>query len=211
MTTSRRPPRAPASREDENGRRKRRRDDEVISAAVKVFYQRGYSDSTVQDVANELGILKGSLYHYIKTKEDLLFRVLESVHEDMHGIAEDVAARGGTPLGQLERYVRDQVNYNMDNIERISVYYHDMDKLTGERLDKVRKDRREHSRFVTSLIEAAQSDGSIESVRAPWLLSNCVFATIIWTYRWYRPGKDISKQDVADVCSGYALRGIGAT
>ncbi len=51
-------------------RPRKRRDQEVIDAAAKVFYERGFADASVQDVADELGILKGSLYHYIETKED---------------------------------------------------------------------------------------------------------------------------------------------
>jgi TetR/AcrR family transcriptional regulator, cholesterol catabolism regulator len=49
-------------------RPRKRRDQEVIDAAAKVFYERGFADASVQDVADELGILKGSLYHYIETK-----------------------------------------------------------------------------------------------------------------------------------------------
>jgi hypothetical protein len=50
-----------------------KRADEIFEAAVKVFYERSYAGATVQDVADEVGILKGSLHHYIATKEDLLF------------------------------------------------------------------------------------------------------------------------------------------
>src|SRR5690242_13433489 len=49
-------------------RKTKKRDREVLDTAARVFYERGYSDASVQDVADELGILKGSLYHYIKTK-----------------------------------------------------------------------------------------------------------------------------------------------
>ena len=77
----------------ENGgtRTPKRRDREVIDAAAKVFYRRGYADASVQDIADELGILKGSLYHYIDTKEDLLFRLLSETHDDVHAILDEVA------------------------------------------------------------------------------------------------------------------------
>jgi 3-oxoacyl-[acyl-carrier protein] reductase len=111
----------------------RKRDAEVIAAATKVFYERGYSAATVQDVADELGILKGSVYHYIKTKEDLLFRLLEEVHEDVAEILEQVVAEEGPdPLQRLGRYVAKQVEYNLENLARISVYYHDFDRLGDE-------------------------------------------------------------------------------
>jgi AcrR family transcriptional regulator len=186
----------------------RRRDRDVLDAAVKVFYERGYSDATVQDVADELGILKGSLYHYIETKEDLLFQLVSEVHDQVQGILEEVeAAEGLAPLDQLELYVRKQVEYNLENLERISIYYHDLDRLTGERLDYVKGLRRNHDQFVTKLISAAQKEGTADESFDPRLLANCVFGTIIWTYQWYRPGR-MSRKSVVDVCVHHALHGV---
>ena len=76
-------------------RPRKRRDQEVIDAAAKVFYERGFADASVQDVADELGILKGSLYDYIETKEDQLFRPLEEPHDEVQAILEEVAAVEG--------------------------------------------------------------------------------------------------------------------
>jgi iron-sulfur cluster repair protein YtfE (RIC family) len=47
--------------------------EEIIAAAAKVFRTKGYHAATVQDIADEVGILKGSLYHHVKSKEDLLY------------------------------------------------------------------------------------------------------------------------------------------
>src|SRR3954471_18531318 len=106
---------------------RRKRDDEVLDAAARLFSERGYADTSVQLVADELGILKGSLYHYIRTKEDLLFWLLEAVHRDVEEILEQVAAvEGLSPLERIALYVRRQVLYNLDNLQRISIYYHDM-------------------------------------------------------------------------------------
>src|ERR1700754_5048275 len=99
----------------------KKRDREVLEAAARVFYERGYSDASVQDVADELGILKGSLYHYIDTKEDLLFRLLQETHDEIYEILEQVSAMEGLdPLQRLEIYIRRQVEYNIDNLLRVS-------------------------------------------------------------------------------------------
>src|SRR4051812_27611291 len=85
----------------------RRRDQEVLDAAAKVFHTRGYADASVQDIADELGILKGSLYHYIDSKEDLLFRLLDETHDDVQKNLDEVAALPDlTPLERLREYTR---------------------------------------------------------------------------------------------------------
>jgi TetR/AcrR family transcriptional regulator, cholesterol catabolism regulator len=51
--------------------------EEIIAAAAKVFQTKGYHAATVQDIADAVGILKGSLYHHVKSKEDLLYLIVK--------------------------------------------------------------------------------------------------------------------------------------
>jgi AcrR family transcriptional regulator len=192
-----------------SGRPRRRRDNEVLRAAAKVFAERGYADASIQDLAEELGILKGSVYHYISTKEDLLFWLLEEVHRDVEETLGGVAAAEGlNPIERLDLYVRTQVLYNLENLQRISIYYQDLDHLSDLRRKRILERRAAHNRFVTGLISDAQKQGLANPDLEPKLLSNCVFATIIWTYRWYQPDRGPSREAVADLCAKYALAGV---
>ncbi|TMJ43828.1 MAG: helix-turn-helix transcriptional regulator, partial [Alphaproteobacteria bacterium] len=51
--------------------------DDIVSAAAKVFRTKGYHAATVRDIAEEVGILKGSLYHHFASKEELLYLVVK--------------------------------------------------------------------------------------------------------------------------------------
>jgi TetR/AcrR family transcriptional regulator, cholesterol catabolism regulator len=190
-------------------RRAKRRDGDVLDAATKVFYREGYASATVQDVADELGILKGSLYHYIKTKEDLLFWLFEDVHDDVERILEDVKeSDDGEPLELLKLYVRRQVEYNLTHLPRVTVYYHDMEQLSGKRLEHVVERRRVHTTFVTDLIKQLQRSGRADASLDPKLLANCIFSMVIWTYRWYRPGGRLSRSRIAGQIADYAVGGL---
>jgi AcrR family transcriptional regulator len=196
-------------------KRPRRRDREVLEAATKVFYERGYSDATVQDVADELGILKGSVYHYIKTKEDLLFRLLEQAHEDVELILHSAAARDDlSPLDRLFLYVRGQVEFNLANFPRVSVYYRDVGQLSDQRLRDILRRRKAHETWVVEMIREAQRDGRVDVSLEPALLANCLFGTMIWLYRWYRPDGIATPARVIDHVARYAIAGVvgaGAT
>jgi AcrR family transcriptional regulator len=190
-------------------RARRKRDDEVVSAAAKVFYERGYSAATVQDIADELGILKGSLYHYIKTKEDLLFRVFEQVHKEVEGILEEVLAVVGLdPLERISLYVRRIVVHNLNDLERISIYYHELDRLGEDRKKAVIAWRRRHDRFMRDLIRAAQEQGLADASVDAGMLANCVFATVIWPYRWFHAGSKDTPESIADTCVAFVSRGV---
>ncbi len=190
-------------------RPRKRRDQEVIDAAAKVFYERGFADASVQDVADELGILKGSLYHYIETKEDLLFRLLEELHDEVQAILEEVAAvEGLDPLQRLELYIRKQVLFNLENLPRVAVYYNDYERLSPDRRAQIVARRRVHERYVTEVIEEAQRAGEANPELDARLLSNFIHGAFIWTYRWYHPGGKVSREKVADTCAEFSLRGV---
>src|SRR4051812_48849038 len=69
------------------------REQEILDAAVDIFHANGYSATSVDDVAAAVGILKGSLYYYMDSKEDLLRRIVEEVHEDVEEIMTEALAR----------------------------------------------------------------------------------------------------------------------
>ncbi|HEY1689778.1 MAG TPA: TetR/AcrR family transcriptional regulator [Solirubrobacteraceae bacterium] len=189
----------------------RRRDQEVLEVAAQIFYERGYSDATVQEIADALGILKGSLYHYIDTKEDLLFRLLENVHKEVEMIRHEVSGRADLdPLGQLELYVRRTVEYDVRNVVAISVYYHDVERLSEDRRSLIFERRRDHERFVEDLLRAAQERGEADRALDPVVVTNCIFGTIIWLYRWYRPGGGVSEQELGELCARFVRNGLAA-
>jgi len=179
----------------------------VLSAAARVFHARGYAGTSVQDVADELGILKGSLYHYISSKEELLFRLLDGTHTEVNRILDEVLLVEAPPLERLREYVRRQVAFCLENLERVSVYHHDLERLGDERRREIVARRRAHEEFVAGLIASAQAAGEVGADEDPALLTRCVFGTMILTYNWFRVGRD-DPETVADGCAEFALRGV---
>jgi AcrR family transcriptional regulator len=208
------PPNSPAPTTPAEGTRpaRKRRDGEVLDAAEKVFYERGYADATVQDVADELGILKGSLYHYIRNKEDLLYWLLEDIHEEVQEILDEVTlVEGLDALERLALYVRRQVRFNAEHLPRVAIYYNDVDRLSEERREDIFARRKVHERFVANLISEAQRDGQADGSLDARVLTNCIFGTVIWTYKWYHPGGSVSREKLASVCADFVLGGVVGT
>jgi TetR/AcrR family transcriptional regulator, cholesterol catabolism regulator len=181
----------------------------VLDAAAKVFHSRGYADASVQHIADELGILKGSLYHYIDSKEDLLFRLLDETHNEVEAILEEVAAIPDLgPLDRLREYARRQVDYTSRNLAKMAIYYHDVDQLSEQRRRELHRKRRMHEKFVTDLIEEARERGEASADVDARVVTNCLFGSMIWVYRWYKPGGKLRPPQLADACAEFVLRGV---
>jgi AcrR family transcriptional regulator len=171
----------------------------VLDKATQVFARRGYASATIQDIADELGILKGSIYYYIDSKEDLLFELFEEIHAELDELLARVrAADVANPLERLALYVRTVLTYNLGNLVKISVYHGDLEQLGLERRALIEKRRAAHDTFVIELIKRAQRDGLIAPGRDPRLLANQVFAVTIWPYRWYKPRGRLTAEDVVE-------------
>jgi AcrR family transcriptional regulator len=189
--------------------KQRNRHREVLDTATQVFARRGYAAATVQDVADALGMLKGSVYYYINSKEELLFEVLEDIHGEVDALLDEVKAIEG--LGSLERlreYVRLQTAYNLRNQVKMSVYYDDLEQLSPERRAQIFKRRHVHEKYVTGLIKQAQREGLIAPELHPEVMANSVFAVIIWPYRWYNARGRLSADNVVSECVEFVMSGL---
>lgn len=165
----------------------KKREREIIDAAAVIFHRQGYADASVQEVADAVGILKGSLYYYIDSKEDLLFRMLQEVHEDALEIVQEIEALQATPLEKLATYIQRHIEYNVSNLSKIAIYYHDFELLTPARRKQIVKQRGLYERFVVGLLQASQKNGEIDSEIDAKLAANAIFGAANWIYTWYRP------------------------
>jgi TetR/AcrR family transcriptional regulator, cholesterol catabolism regulator len=187
----------------------KKREREIIDAAAQIFHKNGYADTSVQDVAEAVGILKGSLYYYIDSKEDLLYRVLLEVHEEAEGILESLEEmKDASPLERIAAYVKRHVEYNVRNVTKVAVYYHDFDLLSPLRRADIRRHRRRYELFLENLIREAQEAGEVSADADPRVLSYCMFGTMNWTYTWYRPNGRVSVAELCDMIADYAVNGL---
>jgi len=189
--------------------RGRKRDAEVIATAAAVFSERGYDGTSIRDIASALGLSKGSLYYYARTKEDLLFIVLESVHGENEQILAEVAALPDLdPVARIAAYVRRQVAFNLSNADRMSVYYSDLYRLGEDRLQTILRRRRAHGTFIAGLIRDGQRDGQIDRKIDSEIATDLVFSTVGRHFRWFQSDGRATIDEIAGLCARYAIGGL---
>ena len=207
-TTSNRRRAAPPRERRTDPAASKKREREIIEAAAEIFHRKGYSETSVQDIADAVGILKGSLYYYIDSKEDLLFRMLLEVHEDAKGIVEETAALDAPPLERLRVYVRRHVEYNANNLAKIAVFYHDFALQTPKRKKAILQDRKFYEDFVRGLIEEAQERGEVDQSVDPTLIANAIFGVANWIYTWYQPTGSVNADYLGKLYAELVVSGI---
>ena len=88
-------------------RRPDERPQQLLDAALRVFAERGYRNTRLEEVADAAGVTKGTIYHYFSTKEELLLRAVEHYHETAFGqMAELLHGAGGPPSARIRLLIR---------------------------------------------------------------------------------------------------------
>src|ERR1700742_604019 len=140
---------------------------EVLVAARDAFHEHGFERTGTREIAGRLGILGGSLYYYIDSKEALLFEVLTAVQVPGREALED-------PVG-------------------IALTFSELGSLTAEHRHEVLGGLQDYRRGVEALIAAGQRDGSLRAGPQPKLAALALLGALNWVHRWYRPNGRMSE------------------
>jgi TetR/AcrR family transcriptional regulator, cholesterol catabolism regulator len=181
--------------------------EEVLRSATNIFFAKGFHATSIEDVARDVGMLKGSLYYYIKSKDDLLFQLLLAGIEDGDAFIARQIDSGGDPVEQLERAIRAQIDYIIQNRVPFGLFLHEFDSLSGKRQHKlISVMSRYNSRFV-ELVQRGQQQGKLIEGQ-PWLIVNGILGMCNWLYRWYDTDHISGSEQVKQVFLRMILHGI---
>jgi AcrR family transcriptional regulator len=181
---------------------------ELIEVATQVFYEKGYDGASLQDIADRLGMLKGSLYYYIQSKEDLLFDVIAAVHKDGLAVITARAELPGDALTRLEQVIAGHIEHTCHNLVSTAVFLHELSALPPERRVEVLGNEHAYQGVFRDLIGVAQKEGLARADLDPRLAALSVLGSANWVYRWFRPGGAFTAEQVAAEMAGMAIRGI---
>jgi AcrR family transcriptional regulator len=177
---------------------RRNRDEEILAAAIQVFSQKGYAAASLQDVADAVGLLKGSLYHYISSKESLLYRIFQESHTQAAGLMAAIDDLGLPPDARLREFVRRLTLFYAENRERASLYFSEWRHLTGEDRTTVMKQRQEFELYVRDIVQQASEQDLTREGLDVKLATRYLLTAVNGVVIWYRPGGRFSATEVAE-------------
>jgi AcrR family transcriptional regulator len=209
-TPARRP--APSKRAQPPNRRDQtnNRRDDIIRAAAETFYRKGYDGTTTQDIADTVGMLKGSLYYYISAKEDLLYEIIDEVHVRLAGNLDVVAAMDGDPLTRIWALVHHNVIGNAENLINSAVFFRDFSSLTGRRRKHIIALRDKGDTMLRELIQEVQAAGSARPDVDAKLAATAINTMCNALYHWYRPDGALTPEAVARSYADLAVASVSA-
>jgi len=184
--------------------------DEIVSAAAKVFRTKGYHAATVRDIAEEVGILKGSLYHHFESKEALLYLVVKEPIAQLYRTIAEIAVAKAPASEKLRRAISAHLEAFDRHYPHLFVYLREREAVKRRFREKIGFSPKEYERCWQQILREGIESGEFRPDLDIQVASYGLLGMLNWLYKWYDPKGRLSVQEVAEQFTALALAGLAA-
>lgn len=176
----------------------------VHAKALKLFRQNGFHGTSMQDIAEEVGILKGSLYHHIENKDQLLYEVLEEYVTEVHDRVGEVCQSQLEPRAKLSRLIMVELEVMAAHQDAIVVWSGERGRL-GNKLADLENRTRAVDDMLRGVVRAGVQTGLWSGVNER-MACQAILSMLAYFSAWYRPDGEMSVQAIGEAFASYADR-----
>jgi AcrR family transcriptional regulator len=176
------------------------------AVAVEAFNQRGYDGTSMEDLAHATGITKSSIYHHVRSKEELLRLAVSRALDRLFAMLEEPQACSGRAVDRLEHVVRSSVQVLVDELPYVTLLLRVRGNTDAEQWALQR--RREFDRQLSAIVRRAVEEGDLRDDVDPRLTTRLLFGMINSVVEWYEPSRTGSATDLSDAVMRLAFDGL---
>ncbi len=184
--------------------------DEIVAAAAKVFRTKGYHAATVRDIAEEVGILKGSLYHHFESKEALLYLVVKEPIAQMFHTISAIADDDLTATEKLRRAILAHLEAFDRHYPHLFVYLRERESVKRRFREMIGFSPKDYERCWQQILREGVASGEFRTGLDLEVTSYGLLGMLNWAYKWYDPQGRLSIHEVAEQFTSLALGGLAA-
>jgi AcrR family transcriptional regulator len=196
----------------ENMSTNEQRYEHIVNIAGELFAENGFSGTSLNDVAEAVGVLKGSLYHYISSKEDLLFDVIRVSHQGLREVIDLADPFAPAPMHHLAAFSYGHVLLNayVERIHRGIVFLQDSKNLSPKKRALVMRDRDNYDHYLRDIIARGQEAQQFDAELNPRMCSFAIFGVLTSYIRWYKAGGEITPHVLGRESAAFILASVAS-
>jgi AcrR family transcriptional regulator len=180
----------------------------MVAVAARLFSERGYHGTSMADVAGVLGLLRGSLYAHIGSKEELLYDVVDRG-------AERFLERGAGALGldapapeRLRAFLAGHIETAIEQLEAGTVFLNEWRYLSDAPRSDIKSKRDRYEDMVRTILSEGIAGGEFRADLDVPLAARLVLSAGNWIYAWYREGGEMAPREVGAGFADMLVRGL---
>ncbi|MGI8941863.1 MAG: TetR/AcrR family transcriptional regulator [Actinomycetota bacterium] len=184
---------------------------ELVVAAAKLFSRRGYHGTSMKHLADDLGMLKGSLYAHIGSKEELLYDVVAEG-------AERFLERGGAAVRmetsaseRLGAFLVGHIETAVEHLDAATVFLNEWRYLSDDLRSDIQAKRDAYEALVRTIVAGGIASGEFRADADVAMTARLVLSAGNWVYAWYHPGGSLTSTDIGHRYTELLVRGLQNT
>ncbi|MDR7300376.1 TetR/AcrR family transcriptional regulator [Haloactinomyces albus] len=170
----------------------------LLTVATRLFADRGFETTSVQQIVDAAGVTKGAMYHYFGSKDDLLYEIYARVLRVQTARMEKVADSTDSVRQRLHAVAADVVVTTAANLDDTVIFFRSMHLLHPDKQAEVRSERRRYHQRVRRLIEEGQHQGVFRSDKSAELVVDFFFGAVHHLGSWFHPGGELTGEQVGE-------------
>ncbi|RZT83465.1 TetR family transcriptional regulator [Pseudonocardia sediminis] len=181
----------------------------VLATAADIFSRRGFRATSMNEIAAAVGLSKPTLYHYFRSKEELLVRLYSDVLDESLAMALDVVDSEPTPLEAVRELIRSRVVYTCRRQALLKVCFEEENELPVDLAEQLLRRRRAFEDLFNAALDAhLRAHPDVEIGMTPKVWVNMALGAANWTYKWFRESGEYTPEQLGDRIAASLTAGI---
>jgi len=179
----------------------------IGKAAAKLFYEKGYIETSVDDIANSMKMTKGGVYHYFKSKNEILYFVLDHYVNFFLENLEQELKEFNDPFSKIKFIISRHIKFYNENLAEAKVLLHEVHCLPPKYFRVIAKKERKYLNIVAGVV-SDDYFGKVVPKDELTVITFCLFGMCNWIYAWYDSKGPVTPQRLSEIIHGIFLGGL---
>lgn len=183
------------------------RKDQLLEAAARLFKQRGYAATSMRDIAAEVGIEAASIYHHLKSKEEILEVICFDLADRLTTAIAEVNDIYFNAEQKLRMAIKNHVEIVTANTNFSAVFIQEWRNLTEPKLGEFRKLRDAYEKGIRVIVKEGMDEDVFDTVDEKFAALT-ILSTVNWINEWYNPEGNMTPAQIAQKLSDFIMGGL---
>lgn len=183
--------------------------DKITEQSILLFENKGFSETSIQDIVNVLGVTKGTFYYYFSSKEQLLMEIHHQYITNLLERQNRIISNDDTsPKEQLTEIISLLITDIARNGPSARVYFREMRHLTSENMKNIKQKRERFRLNVENVVRRGIDQKEFKEDLSADIITFGILGVTNWSYNWFKPGGNVSPQELGEIYADMILTGI---
>ena len=180
---------------------------EIIEIAAKLFKIKGFTATTMRDIAEQVGMEAASMYNHIKSKDEILQAICFKISNEYISQLNTIENQIKSPVEKIKELIRLHVRIIITDIDSISVANNEWKHLSEDALTAFKDARRDYEQRFAKIIEAGIAAGELQPINVSVALFT-ILSAVRWVELWYKNDRDISPEILEENIISLLMNGL---